>query len=150
MIPQFLTRLIALITSCVRFNLFMNDVVYFCLITLKAMSTGMIQLFSVSTGCLNNLALCCMLNAWKKKKIPLFMGVLMQFLALRMLSSGCCDLYSCELLWMNDAILELGILCLLTIECKCSINSVIVLLWKFVCCRKWKVSWHNNFFFFFF
>lgn len=48
----------------VRFQLFMNDVVYFYLIALNAMSTGMIHLFSVSSGCLNNLALCCMLNAW--------------------------------------------------------------------------------------
>lgn len=72
MIPQFLTYLIALITSCVRLNHFLNDVVYFCLITLKAMSKGMIQLFSVSTSCLNNLALCCMLNAWKKDDSPFY------------------------------------------------------------------------------
>jgi len=73
----------------------MNDVLYFCLITLEA--TGMINLCNVSTGCLNNLAL-CYVKCMKKKKIPLFMGVLMHFLALWTLRSGCCDLNSCELL----------------------------------------------------
>lgn len=76
----------------------MNDVVYFCLIALEAMSTGMIHLFSVSTGGLKSTGIAlyvkCMCGG---EIIPPFMGVLV-FLALRMLSSGCCDLYSCELL----------------------------------------------------